>query len=260
VSDVQVLDRAVILLRVISESRGPVALADIAARSGLPRSTCRRILAALSEHRLCEHHSGGTYALGLQLFEWGTLVGARLEVRDVARPELEALAETTDLTAFLCVRDADRAVCIDRVDGRFAHSLALRLGGSIPLHVGAAPRALLALSGDPSIGRYLQSANLVALTERTVTTPEGILRDLELVRERGWSFSDGDVSQGTASVGAPVFNHAGDVVAAVSVSGLTPHVTGDRLDALSARVVETSRAISVRLGHEGRSDLVGAGT
>jgi DNA-binding IclR family transcriptional regulator len=249
ISAIQVIDRAVVLLRVLHGSEQPLGLSEIATRASLSKSTTRRILASLEGNGLCEREDAG-YRLGLGLLELGMAVRDRLDLRARSRQHLEGLAARTSLTIYLCIRQDDRAVCIERLDGRYADSLALRLGGSLPLHVGGAPRALLAHLPQEELADYLDrhETDLAGRTDHTLRTPEAIVADAELVRRRGFSVADEDVADGTSSVGAPVFDHSGDVVAALSVSGLAAHVTGDRLDELAALATETAAAISLALG------------
>lgn len=251
--EIQVIDRVVAILGTLAAGgAAPMQLADVARDTGLSRSTAHRLLSSLEQHGLCERFEGGRYQLGLRLFELGSIVLRRLDLRERGRPELDRLARETDLTAFLCLRDRDRAVCIERVDGRFAHSLALQLGGSLPLHLGAAPRVLLAFAPPAEIERYLKQAAAGAYGPDA--DPALIRAELEQVRARGWSLSDGDVNHGAAAIGAPIVDHRGELAAAVSISGLRPHVMGERMEELAATVVRVGVAISHRLGLPERLD------
>lgn len=248
-SQLQVLDRAAELLALLEFSREPLGLAALAARSGLSKTTTRRVLVALEFHRFVERTPAGAYRLGLRLFELGSLVQRQLDLRERSAPKLHELAERTRLTVFLCIRDSDRAICIERIDGAYAHSLALRLGGSLPLHVGAGPVTLLAHAPREEVETYIRAAlPLTHFTRRTHTTPEEILAVLSEVRERGYVVSDQDVTEGVAAIGAPVFDHAGMPVAAVSVSGLLHQVLGKHTEDMARLVCETGLAISRELG------------
>ena len=81
---------------------------------------------------------------------------ARFDERQAALPHMEHLHDMTGETVFLCVRRGLRAVCIERIEGSHVVSLALRLGGSLPLHAGAAPRALLAGRAASGVGAVLR--------------------------------------------------------------------------------------------------------
>jgi DNA-binding IclR family transcriptional regulator len=250
-SSIQVIDRAVVLLRILGASKTPLRLGELATRGNLSPSTARRILISLIDNGLCEQNAAGAYRLGVGLFELGQSAEAGIDLRDRGTAVLQELAETSHLTSFLCIRREWRAICIDRVDGRYAFSLALSLGGSLPLHVGAAPRALLAYESDDAIRAYLRDAGpLERFTDNTLTDPEEILADLRASRERGWVVSDEDVTPGVAALAVPIFGHdAPTPIAAVSIAGLLPQVLGDRADELVATLRDAADRLSRALGH-----------
>lgn len=250
-SQIQVIDRAVALMRALSEADGPLGLRDLARRVGLSPSTTRRILASLAYHGLCEQTQEGSYRLGLVLFELGSRVEADLDIRTRSLPALQRLAEESHLTAFICIQRDDRAIAIERVDGRYAFSLALTVGGSLPLHAGGAARALLAYLPEEEALRLLEASPREAFTKRTLTEPDEILADMREVRERGYAISDEDVTPGVAALGMPVFGHLFEdrPVAAVSVAGLVPQVLGEGRDRLVGLLREAAAQISRELGH-----------
>jgi DNA-binding IclR family transcriptional regulator len=248
---IQVVDRAVAVMRALAEADGPQRLRDIAEQTGLSPSTSRRILASLAQHQLCEQTPEGTYRLGLALFELGRRVEADLDIRSRSLPALKRLSEESHLTAFSCVQRDDRAIAIERVDGRYAFSLALTVGGSLPLHAGAAPRALLAYVPEDEVRRMLEQEQRERFTDRTLLEREEILADMRSTRERGYVVSDEDVTPGVAAIGMPVFGHLvpDRPVAAISVAGLVPQVLGKGFDALLGQLCEAAEEISRELGH-----------
>ena len=247
-SQVQVIDRAVALLEVLADEPRPVALGELARRTGLAKPTARRVLAALEHHHLCERAATGTYELGLGLFELGMRVYNRFDLRLAGRVVLEELSAATGLTVYLCVRRGETAVCIDCILGRYEHTFGLKLGGTLPLHVGAAGRAALAWGGDALIERYLAAGPLERLTVKTLTDPAAVRADLALSRRRGYTVSDEDVIEGAAAIGAPLFDHTGAAVGGVSVSGLRPQVLGGARAELAGAVGEAAASISRSLG------------
>jgi DNA-binding IclR family transcriptional regulator len=249
---IQVLDRAATLLRVLADARGPLRLGTIAEQAKLSPSTTRRILSSLCANGLCAQGSDGSYRLGLLLFELGSRVEAGFDVRERAHPALVRLSELTHLTAFLCVRDERRAIAIERIDGRYAFSLALTVGGTLPLHSGGAPRVFLAYDSEAEVRQYVsQAAPLERFTPKSLVELDDLLADLRAVRERGYVVSDEDVTPGVAALAAPVFGHL-DVakpVAAISIAGLVPHVLGEQKEFIVTLLLETAGLISRELGH-----------
>jgi DNA-binding IclR family transcriptional regulator len=247
---VAVLAKAVALLDVIAEA-GEATPARLAELTGEPRSSVYRLLASLQELGLVEPgRRRGTYLLGLKLFRLGSTVMSRFDEREAALPVMERINEETGETLFLCVRRGDEAVCIERIDGARVTLLALRLGGSLPLHAGGAARALLAFEPPAAWDDYLDRRPLEALTPRTPATREALIDDLRATRERGYAISDGDVTPGVAAVGAPIFDHTGAVRAALSIGGMRGTLLGEGSRAVEL-VREGAAAVSRTLGHDG---------
>ena len=124
---------------------------------------------------------------------------------------MERLHELTEETVFLCVRRDDVAVFIECLPGKHVQALALGLGGSLPLHAGAAPRVLLAYEPKDVQADYLRRVDLVSFTDRTPSTPSAVKRALSEVRAKGYAVSDEDVTIGIAALGAPIFDHTGRI-------------------------------------------------
>jgi IclR family acetate operon transcriptional repressor len=251
-TQIQVIGRATRLLRLMGTAPEPMRLRDLARQAELTPSTTRRILASLVENGLCQQGPDGNYRLGLLLFELGSRVQAGFDLRLRARPALERLSALTQLTVFLCVRNEQRVTAIERVDGRYAFSLALTVGGSLPLHAGAAPRVLLAYDDEADVRRHLSDeAPLERFTDRTLVETDEILADLRETRKRGYVVSEEDVTPGVAAIGAPIFGHdgAGKPVAAISIAGLLPQLLGDERERILALLLEAAQLISQDLGH-----------
>lgn len=241
------LGDAVVLLDALAAEgdSGPTRLSGV---TGLRRRDVDAALERLLALDLVERE-GGSYRLGLRLFRLGAAVGRRLEPRLAARPELERLHRATEETVYLCVRRGDDALCVDRIDGLWVQSMALRLGETLPLHLGAASRVLLAHEAAAFRRAYLARAPFEALTPNTLVTREAVAQELARVRERGYAVSDEDIRLGIASVGAPVRDHTGAVCAAISVGGLRPSILGNRR-ATVGLVVGAAARVSAALGFE----------
>lgn len=252
----QFLTKVANLLEVLA-TREELTSSEIAELLGEPRSSVYRLLKNLADVGWIDAgESKGSWRLGLHLFRMSSAAVQRLDERKIARPHLERLNKTTEQTVFLCIRRDWEAVCIDRIEGLRVSNLALRLGGSLPLHIGAAPQALLAYS-EPSVwDQWAALAGNSALDtstangERSVAT---VFRNLTDIRERGYAVSDGDVTPGIAAVGVPVFDHTGSIRAAVSVSGLRESVLGTDPSDLRSEVIDATvaagRAVSHSLGY-----------
>jgi DNA-binding IclR family transcriptional regulator len=247
---VGVLAKAAAVLDCLCLSEREMTSAQVAQRLGEPRPTIYRLLGNLQDLGFVEPgERRGTYRLGLKLLRLGTSVTARLSERQAAEPVMERISEQTGETVFLCVRRGNRAVCIERKEGARVAVLALQLGGSLPLHVGAAPRTLLAFEPQESWENYLANADLESFTPNTPLSAEDVTRELQKVRDTGLSISDEDVTIGIAAVGAPIFDYRGNMCAALSVAGMRSQILGEGSEA-SRLIIEGASEISRELGYE----------
>lgn len=255
-NSIQVLTKAALLLERLADEQ-EVSAGRLAELIGEPRSTVYRLLASLQRLDMVEPGARrGTYRLGLKLFRLGSAVLARFDERQAAFPVMERIHELTEETVFLCVRRSYEAVCIERIDGRWVQSMGLRLGGSLPLHVGAAPRALLAYEPREFWEEYLARGALEAFTPQTPTSRDDLFRALEEVRSTGCSVSDEDVVIGMAAVGAPVFDYRGELRAALSMSGPRPTILGESFEASCEQITSGALDISRALGFAEDAALV----
>jgi DNA-binding IclR family transcriptional regulator len=244
-----VLDKVALLVDCLADHPDTTA-PKLAELVGLPRSTVYRLVAALEGCGWVEaHREAGTYRLGVKLLRLGRAVRESFDERAAALPVMREINRATDETVTLCLRRGREAVCIERIDGNRVQSLDLRIGGSLPLHAGAAPRCLLAWAPRTEWAAYARGG-LETLTPRTLATWEVLRADLERVRERGYAISDEDVTPGIASVGAPIFSHSGRIAAAVSVGGLASVVLGPHADHIRQLVVDGAARISAALGYD----------
>jgi DNA-binding IclR family transcriptional regulator len=250
---IQLLQKADLILDVLGE-HGARTPAEIATAIGEPRSSVYRLLHSLAVLGWVETESdSGAYRLGIRMFRLGRAAVSRLDPRDQALPVMRRLHDATGETVYLCIRQRFEAVCIDRIDGRRVQILALTLGGSLPLHAGAAPRVLLAYADEEVARAWAALADRGELARYTPKTP--VSRDeiepiLAQIRRTGVSVSDEDVTPGIAAVGVPIFDHDGDCVAALSVAGIRGGVLGPDAD-LTNDAVAAGAEISHALGHSG---------
>jgi DNA-binding IclR family transcriptional regulator len=245
---IAVLAKAMAILEHLARE-GELTPARVAELLDEPRSTVYRLCSSLQELGYIE--AGvlrGTYRLSLKLFDLGSTMLDRFDERASALPVMQRLHDQTGETVFLCVRRGLEAVCIERIDGARVALLELRLGGSLPLHLGAAPRCLLAFEPESSWRTYLDAASLERRTPNSPVTRTAIVAELRATRKRGYSVSDQDVTLGVVSVGAPIFDHSGLVRASLSIGGLR-EVIGHGGSRVSGLVVQGAAEVSRSLGH-----------
>jgi DNA-binding IclR family transcriptional regulator len=167
---------------------------------------------------------------------------------------MKALQHETDQTVMLWVRRGRDAVCLERLDGRYVNLVIVDVGSTMALHTGAAPRALLAFA-PPDVVDAALDGPLGAYTAATVTDAAAVRRTLAEVRDAGYVVSDEDVVPGVASLGAPLRDHDGEVVAAISIAGPRPTIL-DAAGRTLELLLETCAGVSSSLGWRHVHDAV----
>lgn len=239
--------KSALVLQAIADA-GELSVNELAERTGEPASSLYRLLSTLEMIGWVEPGSRrGKMRLGLGFVRLGARLESQLDLRELARPELERLHAETGQTAFLCIRRGLRAVCIDRIDGLDVQIHNLRLGESMPLGQGAAPRAILAFESADIVERYLRELPDDPLFGPVAPSPESLREKLSETAAAGVAVAHNDWGQGIGGVGAPIFNHKGSVVGALSISGQTHRVFHSGYD-LVASVKSAADTVSRALG------------
>ena len=247
---VQVLERAVDILQLLSEDSRELTAGEVADRLSLHKSTIHRLLTVLDQHRLIRRNADtGRYALGLRLFEFGTRAVRGLRLRDQAQPHLDQLARETGETAHICVLDKGDMVSIAYAEGPRSLRMPATVGRRTPAYCSGVGKAVLAFLSEAALDNVLLDRPLRACTSKTVVTRAALLDDLRQTRTRGYSIDDEEIEKGLRCVGGPVWNYTGEVVAAMSVAGPTFRMTKSRVPAVARAVLASTRALSTELGY-----------
>ena len=234
--------KAFAILDVLSE-RGPLGTNEIARRVGSTPSTVSRQLGTLVAAQLVEHdETTGRYRLGLRLVQLANSVLARLDVRQVARPHLEALVAATGETTTLSVPAEPDAITIDfAASPHYVHGVT-QLGRPSVAHATAAGKAMLAFGGRPVPPR------LAAYTDRTITDRRELEAELERIRAAGWAEATEEREPGLNAIAAPVWAAGGDLAGIVAVQGPIPRFDRNVAREALPLVLEHAAAISAGLG------------
>lgn len=249
-SIVQSIDRALDILEVLANEEGPLRLTELSRRLSLHKSTTHRLLSSLIQRKYVDQDpETGKYRLGLKVFEIGSLVFNKMELRVEARPFLEELMQKTLETVHLVILDEGQAIYIDKVESPQKIRMYSEIGKRTPLHCTSVGKALLAYLPEPELNRILRDLDYRRFTPNTITSAEELKEHLARVRSQGFAIDDAEHEEGIRCVAAPIFNYTGKVIATISVSGPTIRVTRERLNELIPIVMEVSQRISRRLGY-----------
>jgi len=243
-SSIQVLDRAMALVGVLSRAPGPVSLTRLAGEADLHTASAHRILGALMAHGLVEKTGAGEYDLGVRWLEVGNRLRARLNIRQVAMPCMQQLAEMTGETVNLIVRRGDEAVYVERVTGGQTMIQVVQVvGAHAPLHVTAVGKVFLAEDSASGVMGYAERTGLPAFTSNTLTTLEKLRAELEVIRREQLAYDREEAELGVACIGAPIRDAEGKLVAGLSISAPADRHKPGWAEALKKAATQTGAAL-----------------
>ncbi|QQK76536.1 IclR family transcriptional regulator [Salicibibacter cibarius] len=243
------LEKANNILKHFSKSEPLLSLNDIAQKSGNNKTTILRYCNTLEKIKFLEKiYIGNTpyYRLGIHLFVIGNQALHAIDLPTRARPYIKKMVEETNENAYLFIERNNRAYCVDTIKGgHVINANTTHVGDSYPLIKGAGPLAILA-----SMERETQNAVLSDL-ELTQDEIDKLYARLEFIYFNEYSISHNETYKGTVAVGAPVMNHEGDAIGALSLGGIESRFTEDELPKIISVVKSAANKLSKELGQEG---------
>ncbi len=199
---IEVINRAVDLLTAFTAGPGTVlSLAELARRTGLPKPTLHRLLAALEVQGLVDRTASG-YQLGIRLFELGEHVPRKHKLREAALPFMQDLFEASHDTVHLAVLDGTDVVYLERIHGHRAVNVASRVGGRLPAYCTGVGKALLAYNPDAAV--RVMAMPLVPRTPYTITSHQLLAEELVRIRQVGIAIDREENTLGITCVAAPI--------------------------------------------------------
>ena len=218
---------AVIETVVARQDKG-LTYSEILAALDLPKSSVHRTLKELTElGYLTFNPETKRYFGSLRLASLGAEVMSHFQLRDHVRPHLLELHRETDHTANLGVLDGTQGVFVDKIESKdFGIKLFSEIGKPFPLHCTGLGKVLLAFAPEETLKALIQTP-LEALTEKTITDPDALARELAAIRKQGYALDNEEITRGILCLAAPVFGFGKDLAGAVSVT-FPSYINNDR--------------------------------
>jgi DNA-binding IclR family transcriptional regulator len=229
-----------------------MGITQVSDETGLLPSDVHRILRSLQAFGYIKQDEAKKYSLGLELLKLGHLVHERIELREVARPFLRHLSELAQATVNLAVFDPHdfEVVFIEQIDSPAEMQLRLRIGAAPAAHATGVGKVLLSHLDRETAMKVIRKSGLPKRTKYTITNIDELKREFEAVRSQGYALDREEAAIGACCIAAPVRDHRGEVVAAVSVSIMASRSASSDESRLIAAVQATAANISALLGHE----------
>jgi IclR family acetate operon transcriptional repressor len=240
---VQSLERAFLLLELMAEAGGEVALSRLARDSGMPLSSIHRLIRTLVTRGYVRQLPSRRYVLGPRLIHLGEMASRTLGTW--ARPHLSRLVDAIGETANLAMLDGDRVVYAAQVPSRHSMRMFTEVGRRVHLHCTGVGKVLLAGLLEEDVRAVLARAGTPAQTPRTLTDPDVVLAEVRRVAARGYAIDDGEQELGVRCVAVPV--PGGAPAAALSVSGPEGRLSLDAVPRVASLLQAAAAALAAEL-------------
>jgi DNA-binding IclR family transcriptional regulator len=206
-SQVPAVQKAVAILRLIAEGRASTSSTALARRLNASQSTCYRILKTLEAEGLIQPHEGG-YKLATGLLPLVRPLTDLRQIVEQAQPILDALADRTDMTAKLCVRQNSDQVAIAVAQPLVPLGILAPVGVSYSVVRAAAGAVLLAGEKDEEIEQIIRQMPENAWQ---FETPDDLWARIRQCRETGIIENIGTHPRGIDAIACPVETRLGRV-------------------------------------------------
>jgi DNA-binding IclR family transcriptional regulator len=248
-----VIEKAAGILEHFVDAGAPAqSFNEILANSGMSKATTHRLLADLVKHGLLSQHAQrDEYALGPLARSLGILAAQDSSVRTIALPHMERIRDACGETIVIAELHGDCVVPVVRVEGLFELRMQQEIGRRYPAYAGATGKVLLASLSDSERESYLARLRPEPLTERTLTSVDALREELDAVKRLGVWVTRGERVPEAVAISAPIFGGDGEVVAAMTISGVATRFDMDRLLEGVALVKGAAVDVSRELGQRG---------
>ncbi|MCJ8501236.1 IclR family transcriptional regulator [Desulfatitalea alkaliphila] len=247
---IQSVDRALQILNLFSHRVPVLGVTEISRAVGLSKGTVHGLIRTLLQQGFLQQDSATRkYRLGLKIYELGIIWAGTLEINQKSAGPMNQLAKETLLECRLAIWDGDSMVITSTVHPRARAVLPHQFGPRVHAYCSAIGKAVLAFMDDAQVERYLKRTQFTAFTPNTVTDRQQLLEDLVQTRQRGYAFDREEAVQGLSCIGAPIYQRSGQVAGALSVSGGTQRVMGDKMEGFALALMNTAAEISRYMGY-----------
>ncbi len=244
--------RAIAILQAFDEERVELGVTELSQRTGIDKSTVYRLLNELQQGGLIEQDAETSkYYLGFGLLRLAGLALRRLELTRVARPHLQELACLSQETVNLSILTKHNEIIniAGITSPRMVRNMGW-IGREMPIHAVSGGKVMMAYLPEARVEQILDG-DLEAFTERTITDPARLRAEMEQIRQVGYGIAEEELEAGLSAVAAPIWNHEGQVVANISISGPSFRLPHERLVELGQAVKEAADTISKKMGYVG---------
>ncbi len=233
-------------MEALASRRAATGISDLAQVVGLHVSTVHRLLATLVDRGYVRQDpESSRYHLGARVFALANAADVHLDLRLVARPYLERMMRNSGETANLVTSSATEVVYLDQVASMHLVKMFTTPGMRAPLYCTGTGKVMLA-HRSPGDAEVVLAAPMPRHTAKTIVTRVALENELTAIRKNGFCIDNEEMEEGVRCLAVPIFDRRGSCVGAMSVSGPTTRMTGERVE----RLAPTAKAIALELSRQ----------
>ncbi|QYJ02915.1 IclR family transcriptional regulator [Nocardioides panacisoli] len=245
---VRSVDRALQVLDILARD-GETTLGSLSRELGVHKSTVSRLVDVLARHDLVAVPDGvGGYRLGVGCLRLASATAGGLSVSAVAQSVCDELAADLDETCNVAILSERMAVNVCQAEGTTTIAMRNWIGQSTSPHATSNGKVLLAHLTDAEL-REVVVGRLPRFTARTIATRDELRRELAAIRTQGYAYAREEYEEGLQAVAAPIRDHTGRVVAALSAAGPVYRLSDAEFPRVRDAVIRAADEVSRRLGH-----------
>lgn len=244
------LIKGLAIIELLAHSERTLGLTEIATELDLGKSNVHRLLQALVDARyILRDDRSGRYAAAIKLWELGSAVLSKLDLRMHAEQVMEELLASTQETVHLSILDGDEVVYVHKLDSPNPVRAYTQIGGRARAHCVATGKAMLAFHSPTMLERI--SHQLLARTPKSIVDPEQFLQEMARIRTQGFAVNKGEWNESVHGIASPITDVSGQVVAALGLSGPKERFKVAQTKVFAPLIVDAASRISQRLGARG---------
>jgi DNA-binding IclR family transcriptional regulator len=248
---IQSLDRGLVILETVGKSKTPVTLSQLTEVLGIDRSSAFRLANTLKRRGFLSNPSvGKDYILGPSLWRLSRQYDWSKMLATVAHDHLNLLANATNETAHLALREGRKALFIDHVASNHVIAISGQTGELVPLHCTSHGKALLADFDEAGLRALFGGGKLEPFTRQTIVSISDLAENCRKIRARGYATDDGEFIEGVRCLAAPIRNRQGAVIASIGISAPKSRFPAQRDAEYATRVTEVAQEIGKLVGGE----------
>lgn len=223
---------------------------DLTKKLNMTQSNISRLIGTMAAYGYVEkNEENGYYQLGSAIITMSSIALNSIEIRKQALPELFALEQKYGVGANLAILKNNAMYYLAHVDSRTSPRMYTMVGYTNPLHCTAIGKILLAFLPQEERDRILDITGLPTFTHNTITDREVLERELDEVRQNGYSREYSEHAVGSACIAAPIRDRTGRIVAGLSASGkFNQENLIDQEPQVAQAVIESANIVSNKLG------------